>query len=173
MKGYPRYFLRALLTVFGLLAGSGLLLMPTALDVRFGWDVPWRLAGGERVLTAAIHCTAALLMCAFLGALWSLHMRLGWRTRRHLVSGLLATAILGGAALTSVGIYYLGDENLLLTASAGHMAFGITATATTVVHVFNGLRVRAWPIARRAVRSVGIAAARHSRASRYRPLSRP
>lgn len=134
MKGYPRRFLPGLVSVLVLLAVSGFLLVPTALDLRFGWGVPWRLPGSQRVWMAALHSGTAFLMCGFAGALWSVHMRVGWRSRRHLLSGLSTTAMLAGAALTALGVFYFGDETWLLTSSAGHILLGASGTLCGGVH---------------------------------------
>lgn len=134
MKGYPRRFLPGLVAVFATLAVSGLLLVPTMLDLRFGWDVVWRLPGGHRLWVAALHSAAALALCGFAGALWSVHMRVGWRSRRHLISGLATAGLLGGTALTAVGVLYLGNEAWLLSASAVHTLLGLAAVAGAAAH---------------------------------------
>lgn len=134
MKSYPRRFLPALLATFGALAASGLLLVPTMLELRFGWDVVWRLAGEQRLWIATLHSALALLMCCFAGALWSIHMRVGWRSRRHLVSGFATTGLLAATALTALGVLYCGDEFSLLTSSALHTVLGLTAVIIGVAH---------------------------------------
>lgn len=134
MKGYPRSFLPALVETFAVLAVSGLLLVPTVLDLRFGFGVVWRLTGGQRLWVAMLHSFAALLMCAFAGALWSLHMRAGWRNRRHVVSGLATIGVLAGTALTALGVLYFGDERWLLSASALHTLLGAGAVIAGGTH---------------------------------------
>lgn len=125
MKGYPRRFLPGLVAAFGVLAASGLLLVPGMLDLRFGFDVAWRLSGSQRVWIALLHSALALTMCGFAGALWSMHMRVGWRSRRHVVSGIATTCLLAATALTSLGVLYFGNELSLMTASASHTVFGL------------------------------------------------
>jgi len=125
MKGYPRRFVPCLVAASAVLAVSGLLLVPTMLDLRFDLDVGWRLPGEQRLWVAAAHTAAALLLCGFAGALWSIHMRAGWRGRRHLRSGIATASLLAGTALTALGILYLGNEAWLLPASAAHMLLGV------------------------------------------------
>jgi hypothetical protein len=143
MKGYPRGFKTALLATFGVLGASGLLLVPTALEFRFGFDVAWRLPGGARLWVAAAHAATALLICAFAGALWSVHMRAGWRGRRHVVSGLLTIGSLTAAALSALGVYYLGSETWLVSASAAHTAFGVVGLLLVCLHASFALIARA------------------------------
>jgi hypothetical protein len=134
MKGYPRGFLSSLVVTFVALAASGVLLVPTALELRFGWDVPWRPAGDQRLWLAALHSSAALAACGFAGALWSVHMRSGWRSKRHLPSGSTTAALLAGTVITSLGVLYLGSEFWLNAASAGHILFGAAWLAMGAMH---------------------------------------
>ena len=134
MKGYPRRFLPNLVACFALLATTGLLLVPTTLEFRFGWDVAWRIPGDQRLWVAALHTALALLMCAFAGALWSIHMRVGWRGRRHLRSGLATIGLLIAAGLTALGVLYAGDESWLAAASASHTVIGAVSVLCGAAH---------------------------------------
>ena len=157
MKGYPRRFLPSLVATFAALAVSGLLLVPTALDVRFGLDVAWRLPGEHRLWVAGLHSAMALLICGFAGALWSVHMRVGWRSRRHLPSGLATVGLLAGTVLTALGVLYFGDEAWLVSASAGHTLLGVVSVICGAVH---------WTVA-------GFERARRARRSYRRPRGEP
>lgn len=134
MKGYPRRFLPGLVTTFVVLAISGFLLLPTALEFRLGFDVAWRLPGDQRLWVAGLHSALGLAMCAFAGALWSLHMRVGWRSRRHVVSGICTVAVLTGAALTGIGLLYLGNKTWLTSASVAHTVVGTVSVAAAGLH---------------------------------------
>ena len=134
MKGYPGRFLPGLVTVFVLLTATGLLLVPTALEFRFGWDVAWRLPGDRRTWVAGLHTALAFAMCGFAGALWSIHVRVGWRSRRHLASGLAITGLLLATAITSLALLYAGDETWLSSASAAHTLVGVASVAGGAVH---------------------------------------
>lgn len=134
MKAYPRWFLPSLVASFVALALSGFLLVPTALEFRLGFDVVWRLPGEQRLWVAAAHSALSLTMCAFVGALWSVHMRVGWRSRRHLVSGLSTVTVLIGAALTAIGLLYFGNETSLLSASVLHTLIGTVSVAASGMH---------------------------------------
>jgi len=134
MKGYPRRFLPSLATCFALLATTGLLLLPTALEFRFGWDVAWRLPGAQRLWVAALHSALALLMCGFAGALWSLHVRVGWRSRRHLRTGLTTIGLLLAAGLSALGVLCAGNEGWLMAASAAHTGLGVASVVCGALH---------------------------------------
>jgi hypothetical protein len=134
MKGYPRGFLWSLVVTSIGLAASGVLLIPSALELRFGWDVPWRPTGGQRLWLTALHSSAALATCAFAGALWSIHMRSGWRAKRHLPSGSATAALLAGAVITAPAVLYLGNESWLDAASAGHILFGVACVGVGTLH---------------------------------------
>ena len=87
MKGYPRHFVKVIYaTVLGLCA-SGLLLAPTTLDLRLDISMPWRLPGDERQLVAALHVVLSYFIVIIGGALWHVHMRVGWRRRMNLWAG--------------------------------------------------------------------------------------
>jgi hypothetical protein len=150
MKGYSRRFLPALLASFIVLLGTGLLLLPTVLDLRFGFDVAWRLPGAHSTWVAGIHSAAALLVCGFVGALWSIHMRAGWHSRRHRLSGPATFALLVGAALTALGVVYLGDPAGLAVASAFHT---LLASGAVVVGGIHWRLARVERAGRRSVRS--------------------
>lgn len=134
MKAYPRRFLPALVGSFAALALTGLMLVPGVLDLRFGLDVVWRLNGPASTPVAAVHAAAAFLVCGFAGALWSIHMRAGWHSRRHLLSGPACFGCLIGAALAALGVLYLGEPGWLAAASAAHTVLALAALAWAGVH---------------------------------------
>lgn len=148
MKGYPGWFRSSLIsTCLGLYA-SGCLLAPTTLELRAAWGLGWRLGGGARIGVVALHAGLAMLALLFVGALWSVHMRSGWRRHRQKTSGLLVAlpALLLG--LTGVGIYYLADEELANAAAFVHLGVGLVLLLPFVWHLVAGQRLRRrhrWP----------------------------
>lgn len=138
MTQYPRWFLPALLTVLSLVLLSGLGLTPTTLALRAEWQVPWRLAGGDRVWVAALHSAAAFGLTALVGALWSVHMRSGWRRRRQRVSGVALASLLVGLVATAVAVYYVGDDRLAAIAAFAHVGAGLLATGVFAWHWVRG-----------------------------------
>ena len=125
MKGYPHWFLRGLLATLLLVLASGLLLTPTTLVMRFDMDLAWRLPGTARILAAAAHASGGFAAMLLLGALWSVHMRAGWRRQRHRISGALVGALLVLLALSAVGVYYLGEEQAGALAAGLHVGIGV------------------------------------------------
>jgi hypothetical protein len=142
MKAYPKRFMSVLLGVLSLVLLSGLLLLPTTLALRLDVGVPWALPGGARVYVAALHATGCLLGLFMLGALWTVHMRSGWR--RHLQRGSGAALVLALVALvlSAIGVYYLGDEAWAMAAAVIHIVVGLLAVGVLVWHGVAGRRVR-------------------------------
>ncbi len=89
-----------------------------------------------------VHGGAAMAMLVLLGALLPLHMRIAWRRRRNLASGLVmlgANAVLG---LTAFGLYYTGSETLRHWTSDLHLVIGFALPVLIVGHVVLGHRSR-------------------------------
>jgi hypothetical protein len=81
-----------------------------------------------------------LILCC--GALWSIHMRAGWRRREQRRSGLLLALLFVALALSAVGIYYSGDAGLADWTSYGHLAMGWSLVAILGWHWIRGRRLR-------------------------------
>ncbi|MEW6705417.1 MAG: hypothetical protein AB1430_11245 [Pseudomonadota bacterium] len=148
MKGYPGWFRPSLIGMSLGLYLSGCLLAPTTLQLRAVWSVGWRLGAGARVGVVALHAALALLAMLFVGALWSVHMRSGWRRRRSKASGLLLALATLLLALTGLGIYYLADEQWANVAAFVHLVAGLALLVPFVWHVAAGQRLRRrhrWP----------------------------
>ncbi|MCB1228920.1 MAG: hypothetical protein KDN19_01565 [Verrucomicrobiae bacterium] len=134
MKGYPKHFKTVLLSTFAALVASGLTLAPGLLMFRLDLDVPDWASPFERTSVAAIHVGAALLTCFFVGSLWSIHMRTGWKRRKNHRSGtLLCTAFLVLAA-SGLGGLYFGDELLARGNAIVHLSAGIILPSILIFH---------------------------------------
>lgn len=140
MKGYPKHFLWALLPALLFLLLTGLLLAPETLFLKGELDVPWRISGTARIVTAALHAAGAFMVAALMGSLWSVHMRAGWRKKKQRVSGALLAANMVLLALTAVGIYYLGDEGLGPLAALAHLGLGLALVPPFIWHWVKGRR---------------------------------
>jgi len=160
MSGYPTWFRPALLGTLLLMLLSGLLLVPTTLVMRADLSVAWRLPGSGRILCAALHAGAGFALMLFVGALWSLHMRSGWRRRQQRVSGLLVSALLLALVLSAIAVYYAGDESFAALAAWLHLGAGVALLGPFGWHWLHGHR------ARQQVRSVG----RRRNSAAQRPL---
>jgi hypothetical protein len=142
MKGYPTGFRSALIATSIAIYATGCLLAPTTLEMRAAWDLGWRLAGGARVWMAAAHAALALMAMMFVGGLWSVHMRSGWRRRRQRASGTRLGVALLLLAVTAVGVYYLADETLANATAFVHLALGLALIAPFLWHLVKGRRMR-------------------------------
>lgn len=140
MRGYPGWFYPALLlTVFVLILTGGLL-TPTLLDLRLEWDMPWRLEGDGQIAAAALHAAVSFWMLTMLGSLWNIHMRAGWRHRKHWRSGVAMALLMMFLLFTAIGIYYLADEQLAIVSAVSHLVSGTLVFALFVYHANIGYR---------------------------------
>lgn len=140
MKNYPRGFSPLLWTVLIGLYLTGFVLIPGALELRFGWELSWRLGGGWRLATAAAHAAFAFAMLFVAGALLPLHMRTGLAQWRNHVTGLGMVLLFFALAVTALGIYYIATENAAAWISGMHMASAAILLAPAAIHVVRGRR---------------------------------
>lgn len=136
MKPYPRWFKRSLMMVLLGVFVSGLLLAPTLLLLRGDIEVPWHLASEQRVGVAAIHVGMAMVTLMFFGALWTVHMRAGWRKHRLRASGALLCAGMLALGLSALFILYSGDEGHANIAAWLHVGVGIALFLPFAWHVW-------------------------------------
>lgn len=140
MKGYPRAFLPSFWLLCAGLLTSGLLLAPTTLDLRLGWDMAWRLPASNHIAVAAVHAGLSWVACMVVGALWGVHMRAGWRKRRQRRSGTLLTSLLLLLMASALGVYYLGDAALADPVALAHLVLGLVLALPLAWHVLRGRR---------------------------------
>lgn len=142
MTNYPKWFVSALVGTLLLMFASGALLALTTLVLRADWDLPWRLPGGARVPVAALHAAGGFALMLLMGALWSVHMRSGWRRRKQRISGTVLGVLLLLLAATAVALYYLGDDTLSNVAALVHLALGLALAVPFAWHWIRGRRTR-------------------------------
>ncbi len=140
MKGYPKWFTTFLVGLLSVLLLTGILLTPTTLEFRLGWNVIWRLEGGERLSITALHTALSFLLLMTFGALWPVHIRAGVRMKANLVSGITTTVAIVILALTGLGILYLGDENFSILSAVGHLIMGYLLIGIFGFHFILGRR---------------------------------
>jgi heme A synthase len=140
MRGYPGWFYSLLVMTVMILFATGCLLTPTMLDLRLEWEMSWRLGGDQRIAVVALHAALSFLMFALLGALWSVHMRAGWRHRKHWRSGLGMVALMIFLLASAIGIYYFGDEQAATASAVSHLAAGSLAFLLFGYHAVIGYR---------------------------------
>ena len=89
-----------------------------------------------------VHGGIAMVALVLLGALFPVHVRLGWRNRRNRVTGPTMIGLNAVLIITAFGLYYFGSENLRPWTSNIHIAVGFALPAMTLVHVLRGRRSR-------------------------------
>ncbi len=136
MRGYPKWFNAKFISTFCLASlVSGCLLFPSFLNFKMEWDVPWYLPTDQRTWVVALHLVFGFSSFMILGALSSIHMRLGWRKKEKVKSGaslVILTLLLG---LTGVSILYAGNESLSFYSSLLHFFLGLALGTAYVVHL--------------------------------------
>ncbi|ANQ85541.1 hypothetical protein dqs_2511 [Azoarcus olearius] len=142
MKGYPSWFLPVLIVIVLAVAASGLLLVPTTLQLRAEIDPGWRLAAATRIGVGASHTAAAFLISSVAGALAPIHVRAGWRRRRHLASGALLLALLALLATSAVGVFYLADEQAANLCAYAHIGLSAAFLLLITWHGLTGWATR-------------------------------
>ena len=142
MKGYPRRFYHCLMAAFAGVGASGLVLTPTTLLLRFDTSLAWRIASESLVFVAALHAAFGFIASWIFGALWTVHIRAGWRQRRQTGSGLTLVSALLGLILTGVGIYYLASDAWANAAAGLHVVLGLAGIAVFTWHAWKGHHLR-------------------------------
>jgi hypothetical protein len=139
MNGYPKLFLPFLMnTIIGLFV-SGVLLIPAFLLFRVQWDSAWLMdltisSGDSREWITVIHALFGWLMLWLLGTLWSLHMRAHWRRDENRKNGVLFSVYWALIILSSLGIYYFGNQLLSQYSSILHVLLGVLMPIVLILH---------------------------------------
>jgi heme A synthase len=137
MKGYPKWFTAKLITGFCLVSFvTGLSLFPTFLNLKMEWDMPWTLQADQRTWVIAGHVLFGFISFMILGALFSLHMRLGWRKKTKVKSGIALVVLTFILGLTGISVLYMGNEQLSNASSITHFFAGLTLTSVYFLHLF-------------------------------------
>jgi hypothetical protein len=126
----------ALLTT--LFASGAVWLVADALKDRDGGEA-WQAVAANLLM---VHGGASMATLVILGALYPLHMRLGWRANRNRVSGGLMVTINGLLILTAFGLYYSGSDVVRAWTGYVHIAVGLALPILVGIHVLLGRRSR-------------------------------
>jgi len=89
-----------------------------------------------------VHGGVAMVTLIFLGALFPVHMRMGWRAGRNRLTGPAMVALNAALIVTAFGLYYLGSDTLRPWVSAVHTDLGFALPALILAHVLVGRRSR-------------------------------
>ncbi len=142
MRGYPKWFLPGVIGTLMLIFVTGMLLAPTTLAMRAEINVPLRLPGSSRVLCAAMHAAGGFMLMLVVGALWSVHIRSGWRRRQQRGSGLFLSVLLMTLAASAIVVYYAGDESFGGAAALFHLGAGLMLLGPFGWHWWHGAGAR-------------------------------
>lgn len=142
MNGYPKKFYSWFIYTAILLWITGLLLIPSTLMLRFNYIPIWQLSEHLKHHTTTIHAILAFVTLWFLGAIWSIHMRSGWRKKKNRRSGAMLMTTLIVIIFTGLGIYYLGDEQLANLTSISHFSLGCLSPILLIIHIMLGKKNR-------------------------------
>ncbi len=126
MKGYPSWFSAGLISmVIGIVGATGFFMIPGFLEMRLGFEMPWMPQSGLRLLIFVVHVVAGLLAVLFLGALWAVHMRVHYKQRKGIISGIGNAVLIVGLGVTGVGLQYANEDGLLANFGALHVLGGL------------------------------------------------
>jgi FtsH-binding integral membrane protein len=89
-----------------------------------------------------VHGGTAMAALIALGALFPVHMTLGWRSRRNRIMGSIMVLVNAILIVTAFALYYLGSEAVRPWMSDIHIAVGIVLPALFVGHVVTGRQTR-------------------------------
>jgi hypothetical protein len=97
----------------------------------------WQQIGASLLM---VHGGATMVTLLFLGALFPLHIRLGWRSGRNRLTGPAMVTVNAVLIVTAFGLYYFGLETLRPWTSIIHIVVGFALPALFVAHVLLGRR---------------------------------
>lgn len=86
------------------------------------------------------HGIAAYAFLVVGGAMIPVHVKLGWSLDRNKASGLWLGVGSVVAAISALGLYYLGGEGARSTASMAHWLVGLVLIPALIIHAVRGRR---------------------------------
>ncbi len=101
-----------------------------------GFQWGWFTAEHRLLVT---HGAASALSLTVIGGLLPLHIRLAWRTRRNLWSGVVTLAVMGMLALSGLLLYYGNEEGRYIVRWL-HISIGVLGIIAVPLHVWVGKR---------------------------------
>lgn len=114
------------------LAGSGIAWTVLHDLLHLGW-----MLAEHRLLV--LHGVAAAVSLVVVGGLLPLHVRLAWRVRRNLWSGVVTMATMSALAVTGLLLYY-GTEEFRDWTRWTHIGVGLAGSLLIPMHVWLGRR---------------------------------
>lgn len=137
MIGYPKWFTKNIInSIFVTSAVTGTLLFPTILVLKLDWNFPWRLPNEYRDGIVILHVLFGFIVFTLLGALASVHMRLGFRKKKKIISGVSLIGLISLLGISGLGILYFGDEQFSTYSSLTHLILGFLLIMFYLGHLF-------------------------------------
>ncbi|NOT15800.1 MAG: hypothetical protein HOP21_09560 [Methylotenera sp.] len=138
MNGYPKQFYYWFICIAALVWLTGLMLTPSSLEMRFEYTLPWQLTEELKHHTTTLHAVLAFSILWLLGAIWTIHIRAGWRKNKNRFSGVALLSACLIISLTGLGVYYVGDEKLANATALAHLFVGGLSAILLSIHIVLG-----------------------------------
>lgn len=135
----PRWQEFAVYLSFGLLVAGGIAWLLLDNFVRVAGAFGPEHHPGEQI-ALILHGVIAYAFLIVVGAMIPVHMIAGWNVGRNLKSGIAVVAVVLLLAITALGLYYLGDESVRLSAGLIHWLVGLVAVPLLLIHALGGRR---------------------------------
>jgi hypothetical protein len=97
----------------------------------------WQIVGAYMLM---FHGGAAMAMLMLFGALFPLHVRVGWRGHRNRPTGVTMLTFNTILIVTSFALYYAGIDVIRRWASNFHVFFGLILPCAFLIHIILGRR---------------------------------
>jgi hypothetical protein len=134
-----RLFRFALYSAFALLALTGAIWLAADQLKDSPAGELWQRVSASMLM---IHGGVAMITLLLLGALFPLHIRLGWRSGRNRITGPAMVAFNALLIVTAFGLYYSGSDLVRPWMSDVHIVLGFALPALFIVHILLGRRSR-------------------------------
>jgi hypothetical protein len=137
MKTYPKWFESFVWGLIAIMTLSGLLIIPKVMDLRFALILSLQIGDDLTQYSRVFHAILAFVFMMVFGALWTSHMRLGWRKKSNIKTGLSLVILNIILAISALVFYYSFEDNISNTASLIHIIAGILMPCILLFHFQN------------------------------------
>lgn len=133
----PRWQEWAVYVTFGALSVTGVVWLALNWGVRIEGEFGPEHHPGEH-WALVFHGIAAYAFLIIGGAMIPIHVKLGWSMRRNYKTGLWLGVGCILAAVTGLGLYYIGEDIALSTARIAHWVVGLVVIPALLIHAIRG-----------------------------------
>ncbi len=110
-------------------------MIPSALVFRLDYDISAILPGALRITTTAAHVLFSYIAFLIIGALLFIHVRLGLRKKKSIVTGMSLLFLFVILCFSGIGLFYLANENLIKVSSVAHIGLGLVFFVMYLIHL--------------------------------------